>query len=155
MFSIPYKCVEFGCIIIEAKNKEEAIELFENGKGDYIDEDRQNEYYPEKIKVVKKMIDYVKIPVYYTIIDGKRVYDKESMQEEFERNVEDLKEPEPEDKKFVICVVSYHQVRYTIRAKTLEEAKDKYENGDFDFEDGEEGGAMHGEVVNEEWEEVK
>lgn len=55
-------------------------------------------------------------------------------------------------KEYHVCVVCYEQKRYTIKAETLAEAEKRYQEGEYD--DVYEGGALNGEIVNEEWEEV-
>lgn len=55
-------------------------------------------------------------------------------------------------KEFHVRVCSYKQINYTIRAKTLKEAKERYGMGEYDS--CYEGGPMDGETVNEDWEEV-
>lgn len=52
--------------------------------------------------------------------------------------------------KYTVKVVCYAQKTYTIEADSLEAAKDRYYNGDYD--EVCEGGALDGEVVDEEWE---
>ena len=54
-------------------------------------------------------------------------------------------------KDYFINVVCYSQKRYQIKAKSLEAAQERYNNGDYDL--CHEGGALDGEIVNEEWEE--
>ena len=52
-------------------------------------------------------------------------------------------------KEYTVTVVCYQQKCYTILAKTLEEAKERYAEGEYDSV--REGGVLDGELVNEEW----
>lgn len=54
-------------------------------------------------------------------------------------------------KEYKVHVVCYSQKTYTIKAKSLKEAKERYAEGEYD--DCYEGGMMDGETVNEDWEE--
>lgn len=51
-----------------------------------------------------------------------------------------------------VRVSCYKQLNYTVLAKDLKTAKEKYHRGE--YEDCSEGGPMDGETINEEWDEV-
>jgi len=46
-------------------------------------------------------------------------------------------------------LVSYRVTTYTIKAKTLKEAEEKYNKGE--YEEVREGGVLDGETISEEW----
>jgi hypothetical protein len=58
----------------------------------------------------------------------------------------------PKIKQFRVRVCAYRQINYIIRAATLARAKELYSKGIYD--ERTEGGAMDGETVQEDWEQV-